>query len=63
MACAGGRTFSPQAVDQAVTRDGFVRVEEKEGKQHALLRPTEGKLTAVLQHLDGPENPELHRQM
>jgi hypothetical protein len=63
MACARGRTFSPQAVDQAVTRDRFVRVEEKEGKQHALLRPTEGKLTAVLQHLDGAENPELHRQM
>ena len=63
MACARRRTFSPQPVDQVVTRDGFVRVEQKEGKQDALLRPAERKLTAVLQHLDGSENPELHRPM
>ena len=63
MACARGRAFSPQPVDQAVTRDRLVRVEEKEGEQHALLRPTERKLTAVVQHLDGAENPELHRRM
>ena len=63
MACARGRAFSPQPVDQAVARDGFVRVEEKEGEQRALLRPAERKLMAVLQHLDGSENPELHRWM
>jgi hypothetical protein len=63
MTCARRRTFSPQPVDQAITRDWFVRVQEEECKEHALLRPTKRKLAPLVQHLDGAENPELHRQM
>ena len=55
-----GRRPAPEFVDQAVTGDDLVRVEEQNHQQRALLRAAERKRAAVLEHFERTEDPVLH---
>jgi hypothetical protein len=57
---SGRLTLAPDALDQAVAGDRFVRVQEEDREQRPLLRAPERQLMAVVPHLDGTENSELH---
>jgi hypothetical protein len=55
-----GRGRVPQLVDQAVTGDDTVGLEQEQGELGALLDPAEGDLPAVVDDLERPEDPKLH---
>jgi hypothetical protein len=38
-------------------------MEEQDGQNRPLLQPAEGKRAAVLEHLERPENPKLHKRV
>jgi hypothetical protein len=51
---------APQLLDQAVTRDGLVGVQEQKRQEGALLRTGDPHDPAVLLDLQRPEDAELH---
>ena len=58
---ARGRLLAPDPVDQAVGRDDLVGVEQELREQGARPRPAErDRRTVVSDHLQRPEQPELH---
>jgi hypothetical protein len=60
MSSAWRRPLSPQTVDQPITGNRFIRVQQENGEQRALLRPSQRKLATVAPRPDGTENRELH---
>ena len=50
----------PQLLDQPARRDDLVRVEQEQREQAALPLPAQLQDAISLQHLERPENPELH---
>ena len=50
----------PQLLDQPARRDDLVRVEQEQREQAALPLPAQIQRAITLQHLERPENPELH---
>ncbi len=57
----GGRILAPDRVDQPFGRDGAIRAEEQE-REHRTGPPAaeRDRLAAVVDHLERPEQPELH---
>jgi hypothetical protein len=58
-----GRILTPDGVDQAVARDGLIRMEQKNSEQRALLAAAERERPAVQPNLDGPKDSELHARL
>lgn len=56
---AGRGRISPQPIDQAVSRDGFVLVEEEDGQGRPLFRTAEREGPVAVQHLERAQNAEL----
>jgi hypothetical protein len=56
-----GRSIGPERVDEPVSRDDFVRVEEQEGQEGAGLRATQRERAAVPEGFDRPQNAELRK--
>jgi hypothetical protein len=56
------RLIPPQLVDQPLTRDNPVRVQEQQREQRALLRTSQRKQPIALVDLERSEDPELHLQ-
>ena len=50
----------PQLLDQPARRDDLVRVEQEQREQAALPLPAQIERPISVQHLERPENPELH---
>ncbi len=55
-----GRLLAPELVDQALTRDGLVRVQEQKAEEAALLGACDLEAVAVVLDLEGAEDPEVH---
>jgi hypothetical protein len=56
------RPLAPHALDQAIARDGLIRVQEEDCEKGPLLRSSERQLTAVAPHLDRTEKSKVHRE-
>jgi hypothetical protein len=56
----GRRTFPPHTVDQPISGDDLVRVEEEDGKRRSLLRTTERKNPTFAPNLQRSQNEESH---
>jgi hypothetical protein len=54
------RMLSPQSLDQPISGDCLVGVQQKDREQRTLLRPSERKLSATLPDADRTQNRELH---
>jgi hypothetical protein len=50
-----GRSVAPQLVDQPITGDHLVRVQEEKSEQSSWLRAAERHRAAFLKNLDWPE--------
>jgi hypothetical protein len=62
--CAGGRPARhPHRVDQCVDGDDRVRVQEEEREQRAQFRGPDANEAVGADHLERPENAELHRRL
>jgi hypothetical protein len=55
------RRFAPQPVDQAIARDGPVRIQQKHCQHCALLRAAQREPTTVVSRLERTQDSELHR--
>ena len=55
-----GRLLAPELVDQAVGGDDLIGVQEQVSENRLLPRPAEGDGVSSLEHLERPEDPELH---
>jgi hypothetical protein len=55
-----GRLVAPELIDQPVSGDGFVRVEEEGGEKRTQLGSSDGYLGALVAHLERSEDPEVH---
>src|SRR5439155_628731 len=55
-----GRTFAPDLVDDAVSRDDLVRAEEQQRENGARLPSRQCERPVLVPHLQGSENPKLH---
>src|SRR5439155_1246313 len=52
---------TPELVDQPLPGYELVRVQEQNGQHDPLLHPAQGKRATVLEYLQRPENPKLHK--
>jgi molybdenum-dependent DNA-binding transcriptional regulator ModE len=50
----------PERANEIVGRDGTIGGQEKRAEERALLRAAQLERPAVREHLQGPEDPELH---
>jgi hypothetical protein len=50
--CPRGRAFSPERVDQAVDRDGLIRVQEEHGQHGSLLASPERERLSLSEYLE-----------
>ena len=55
-----GRVLAPELVDQPVSGNDLVGVEEEHGEQRTRLGPAQGNLAAFVPHLERSQDPELH---
>ena len=55
-----GRVLAPELVDQPVSGNDLVGVEEEHGEKRTRLGPAEGDLAAFVPHLERSQDPELH---
>jgi hypothetical protein len=60
--CGLGRVLTPQGVEQLLAPDDLVRPEHEQGQQGALLRTRWRHVVAVLDDLERPQDPNLHRR-
>ena len=56
-----GRALGPERLDESISRDDLVRVDQEERQQRARLRAPQRKRAVLADCFDGPEQPELHR--
>ena len=54
-----GRTLGPDLIDHAVGRDDLVRVQKQEREDGAGFPARQREPTAIVPHLERPENPEV----
>jgi hypothetical protein len=60
--CRGGRPVAPERVHEPISRNDAVSLEEEQSEDAALLETPEREHARLVDHLEGPENPELdHR--
>jgi hypothetical protein len=52
--------LAPELIDQAVTRNHLIRVQEQDREESALLPGSERKRFSFLNHLEGAKDPKLH---
>src|SRR5436190_1337086 len=57
----GRRRLAPELVDQALARDELVRMQEQDRQDEPLLQPSQRDRLALVDHLERPEDPVLHR--
>ena len=57
-----GRLVAPEVVHEPVDRDGPVRVQEEPGEERTRLAAAERDRLAVLDRLEGPQQPELQHE-
>ena len=55
-----GRVLAPELVDQPVSGNDLVGVEEEHGEKRTRLAPAQGNLAAFVPHLERSQDPELH---
>ena len=55
-----GRVLTPELVDQPVSRNDLVGMQQEPREKRTRLRPSEGHLGAVVPHLERSQDPELH---
>ncbi len=55
-----GRVLAPELVDQPVSGNDLVGVEEEHGEKRTRLRPAQGNLARLVPHLERSQDPELH---
>ena len=55
-----GRVLAPELVDQPVSGNDLVGVEEEHGEKRTRLEAAEGDLAAFVPHLERSQDPELH---
>ena len=55
-----GRVLAPELVDQPVSGNDLVGVEEEPGEKRTRLGPTQGNLASPVPHLERSQDPELH---
>ena len=53
--------LAPELVDQALARDELVRMQEQDRQDEPLLQPAQRDRLALVDHLERPEDPVLHR--
>src|SRR5262249_6423939 len=58
-----GRSLPPELVDQTLTRDDLVRMEQKHAEKRAELRSLDQGPMGAADELERPENPELHKAL
>ena len=56
-----GRVLAPELVDQPISGNHLVRVEQEDGKQRTRLAAGQRNLAAPVPHLERSQDPELHR--
>ena len=54
------RVLLPEGVDQAVTRDGLIRMEQENREQRTLLAAAQRERPTINAHLDGTKDSEFH---
>jgi hypothetical protein len=54
------RPRSPELVDQSIGRDHLVRAGQQQSKQRPLPCPAEREMAAIVDDLQGSQDPELH---
>ena len=54
------RLLSPELLDDAVGRDGLVRIDDQQGEEGPLLAARELYLEIPVAYLDGSEDPKIH---
>ena len=59
----GRRGGPPQLVDQAVSRDELVRLEQKDRQERTLLDPAERERAITLDHLQWAQEPKVHTRV
>src|ERR671934_27235 len=57
------RRLTPELVDQPLARDELVRMQEQGRQDEPLLQPAQRDRLALVDHLEWPEDPVLHRQV
>jgi hypothetical protein len=57
---ADRHVLTPELVDQPVSGDHVVGVEQKQRQKRARLESAQGHLAAFVPNLERPEDPELH---
>jgi hypothetical protein len=60
---ARGGPLTPEFVDQAVSRDDLVRVQDQKRQQCTVLSATEEDWTTLDLDLERPEKPKLHAHL
>ena len=55
------RRLAPELVDQPLACDELVRVQEQDRQDEPLLQPAQRNRLALVDHLQRPEDPVLHR--
>lgn len=53
------RLFAPEQVDESVARHNDVRLQQQDGKEAALLCPSQGGKALLGRHLEGAEDTKL----